>query len=174
MKKLAIVRKVAAIMTIAAMTAAASAFGATVHHSHFKFSSNPRIKAEQHAVYDIVQQYASGLDTANTKKIVNLFARNAVAEWNNHPTVDTRQEMIDGYDALFKFAKFSTAPAIDAINVYGDTAVVRSHHYRGTSILEHGKKVLDRNREVFVMRKIRGKWKIVLYIFNADAVQGEA
>lgn len=174
MKSFAIVRRAAAALTVAVMFAASSAFAAGAHHPHFKFSSNPYIRAEQHDVYNVVRQYASGLDTANTEKIVSLFAKNFVAEWNNHTTVTTRRQMIDGYDALFKFAKFSTVPAVDAVNIYGDTAVVRSHHYRGTSILEHGKKVLDRNREVFVMRKIDGKWKIVLYIFNADSVQGQA
>jgi hypothetical protein len=36
-----------------------------------------------------------------------------------------------------------------------------------------GKEVVDLNREVFVLRKIEGEWKIVLYIFNTNPVQGE-
>lgn len=55
----------------------------------------------------------------------------------------------------------------------GDTAVVRTHHHRGQTAIENGKKVLDYNREVFVLRKINGGWKIVLYTFSTDPVQGE-
>ena len=40
-------------------------------------------------------------------------------------------------------------------------------------MVEGGKDVVDLNREVFVLRKIAGDWKIKLYIFNTDPVQGE-
>lgn len=40
-------------------------------------------------------------------------------------------------------------------------------------MVEGGKEVVDLNREVFVLRKLGGEWKIVLYIFNTDPVQGE-
>jgi hypothetical protein len=39
--------------------------------------------------------------------------------------------------------------------------------------IENGKKVIDCNREVFMLRKIDGAWKIALYTFNTDPVQGE-
>ncbi|WP_311541358.1 nuclear transport factor 2 family protein [Paraburkholderia sp. MM5384-R2] len=57
--------------------------------------------------------------------------------------------------------------------VYGDTAVVRTHHHVGATVIENGRKVTDYNREVFVLRKIDGTWKIVLYTFNTDPKQGE-
>jgi hypothetical protein len=44
----------------------------------------------------------------------------------------------------------------DAIDVYGDTAVVRIHHHVGAAVIENGKKVPDYNREAFVLRKIDG------------------
>ena len=77
------------------------------------------------------------------------------------------------YDALFKIAKFSTVFGYAGIDVSGDTAVVRTYHHKGATVLEGGKEFVDLNREVFVLRKIDGAWKIVLYIFNTDPVQGE-
>ena len=61
----------------------------------------------------------------------------------------------------------------DAVNVHADAAVVRAHHHVGAAVIGNGKKVIDYNREVFVLNKVDGAWKIVLYAFNTDPVQGE-
>ena len=137
------------------------------------YSSDPTVSDEQHEVYDVVHRYESALNAKDTDAIVALFSEDGVAEWNNKRTYATRGQKIAGYNALFKIAKFSTVFAYDAINVYGDTAVVRTHHHVGAAVIENGKKVTDYNREVFVLRKIDGTWKIVLYTFNTDPKQGE-
>jgi ketosteroid isomerase-like protein len=139
----------------------------------FTFSADPAISAQQHAVYDVVHRYEQLLNAGDTAGIVDLFAPDSVAEWNDKPTFATRQEKIDAYDALFKTAKFSTVFGYAGIDVAGDTAVVRTYHHKGATILEGGKEFVDLNREVFVLRKLGNEWKIKLYIFNTNPVQGE-
>jgi ketosteroid isomerase-like protein len=129
--------------------------------------------ADQQEVYQLIRRYEAGLNAGDTNTIVNLFADDSVAEWNNRRTYATRQQKIDGHNELFEIAKFSTVRAFDAINVYGDTAVVRTRHRVGQTVIENGKKMLDFNREVFVLRKVDGVWKVVLYIYNSDPAQGE-
>jgi ketosteroid isomerase-like protein len=137
------------------------------------FSSDPVVSALQHAAYDVVHRYEQLLNAGDTAGIVDLFAPDGVAEWNDKPTFATRDEKIRAYDALFKVAKFSTVFGYAGIDVAGDTAVVRTFHHKGATILEGGKEVVDLNREVFVLRKLGNEWKIKLYIFNTDPVQGE-
>jgi ketosteroid isomerase-like protein len=137
------------------------------------WSADPTVKAEQQAVYDVVDHYQNALNTKDTQAIVGLFADPSVAEWNNKRTYATTDQRVAGYDALFKIAAFTTHFAYDAIDVYGDTAIVRTHHHVGAAVMENGKKVIDYNREVFVLRKIDGAWKIILYTFNTDPKQGE-
>jgi uncharacterized protein (TIGR02246 family) len=139
----------------------------------FTFSSDPAISSAQHAVYDVVDRYQKALNAGDTDAIVNLFAPDGVAEWNDKRTYATREQRVEGYGALFKIAKFSTVFAYDAIDVTGDVAVVRTHHHQGATVIEHGKPVTDYNREVFVLKRIGGEWKIYLYTFNTDPVQGE-
>jgi hypothetical protein len=43
----------------------------------------------------------------------------------------------------------------------------------GRHVIEGGRNVTDYNRELFLLRKIDGTWKIVLYTFNTDPKQGE-
>jgi ketosteroid isomerase-like protein len=139
----------------------------------FDFSADPQTSALEHAAYDVVHRYEQLLNAGDAAGIVQLFAPDGVAEWNEKPTFVTRQEKTDAYNALFKAAKFSTIFGYAGIDVRGDTAVVRTFHHKGAAINEGGKEVVDLNREVFVLRKIDGQWKIVLYIFNTDPVQGE-
>jgi uncharacterized protein (TIGR02246 family) len=120
-----------------------------------------------------VHRYEQALNAGDVNTILDLFAPDSVAEWNNKRTYATRDERRAGYAALFKIAKFSTVFAYDAIDVTGDTAVVRTHHHKGASVIEEGKSVTDYNREVFVLKRINGEWKIYLYTFNTDPVQGE-
>jgi ketosteroid isomerase-like protein len=140
---------------------------------NFQFSSDSVIGAQQHAAYDVVHRYEQLLNAGDTAGIVDLFAPDGVAEWNDKHTFATRQEKIAAYDALFKVAKFSTVFGYAGIDVSGDTAVVRTFHHKGATILEGGKEVVDLNREVFVLRKLGNEWKIKLYIFNTNPVQGE-
>lgn len=142
-------------------------------NNEFTFSNDPAASAQQHAVYDVVHRYEQLLNAGNAAEIVDLFAPDSVAEWNDKPTFSTRQEKLDAYNALFKSAKFSTVFGYAGIEVSGDTAVVRTYHHKGATILEGRKEFVDLNREVFILRKIQGEWKIVLYIFNTNPVQGE-
>ena len=137
------------------------------------FSSDPGISAQQHQVYDVVHRYELMLNAGDTGEILKLFAPDSVAEWNDKVTFKTRQQKADAYNALFKVAKFTTVFGYDAIDVHGDTAIVRTYHHKGATVFENGKDVPDFNREIFVLRKMAGEWKIILYAFNTNPVQGE-
>lgn len=139
----------------------------------FAFSPEQAIAAQQRDVYAVVHRYESLLNAGDTPGILNLFAPDGVAEWNDKPTAVTLQQKRDAYDALFRIATFTTVFGYAGIDVHGDTAVVRTYHHKGATVREGGKEVVDLNREVFVLHRIGGQWKISLYIFNTNPVQGE-
>ena len=166
-------------MAVAACANAADAkVSTTTTVGGFAFSSTSTIAAQQKAVYDVLNQYQQGLDTANTKAILALFAPSSVAEWNNKRTATTVAEKAALYNWLFANEKFSTEFAYDDIHIssMGDMAFVRTHHHVGAAVknIKTGQTSLDMNREVFILEKINGQWKIVLYTFDTDPVQGEA
>lgn len=174
MKKSTAVRKQLLAPAMTVLFALLSATSVTAAASEaIPFSSDPAVKDQQQAAYDVIHHYETALNKGNTQKIVSLFAADGVAQWNNKRTAATHQQMIDGYDATFKVAQFNTKFAYDAVSIYGSTAVIRTHHQKGAKVLENGKEVLDLNREVFVLNKTNEGWKIVLYMFNTDPVQGE-
>ena len=139
----------------------------------FDFSSDPAIVAQQRAAYAVVHLYEQYLNEGNTPGILGLFAPQSVAEWNDKPTFATRAQKQSGYDALFKSAKFSTVFGYASIDVDGDMAIVRTFHHKRATVWENGRPAPDYNREVFILRKLNGEYKIVFYMFNTDPVQGE-
>lgn len=139
----------------------------------YPFSADAAVASAQRSAYDLVHRYETLLNGGDTASILDLFAPDSVAEWNDKPTASTAAERRAIYDALFKVAKFNTVFGYSGIDVQGDTAVIRTFHHKGATVLEGGKEVVDLNREVFVLHKIGGAWKISLYIFNTNPVQGE-
>ena len=136
-------------------------------------SGDAKVAADQKAAYDVVHRYETLLNTGDTAAILKLYAPESVAEWNERPTAATDAERKEIYEALFKVAKFSTVFGYASVDAYGDIAVIRTFHHKGAIVLEGGKEVVDLNREVFILRRIDGEYRITLYIFNTDPVQGE-
>ena len=165
--------RLAVILLCAAIAGSIAPAKAASGEATFAFSADPAIADRQRAAYDVVHQYEQYLNAADTERILDLFAPQSVAEWNDKPTFVTRDQKQAGYNALFKIAKFSTVFGYASIDIDGDVAIVRTFHHKGAAILENGKPVPDYNREVFILRKLNGVYKIVFYMFNTDPVQGE-
>ena len=139
----------------------------------FVFSSDPAESAHQHAAYDVVHRYEQLLNAGDTAGILKLYAPESVAEWKDKPSFVTARHKEDAYNAAFKVAKFSTVFGYASIEDDGEIEVVGTYHHKGATIVESGKEVVDLNREVFLLRKIGNEMKTVLYIFNANPLQGE-
>jgi uncharacterized protein (TIGR02246 family) len=164
---------IALLGTALAGTAPPAVYAAEHAPNGLMFSAVPPVAAGQREVYAVIHRYETLLNAGDTDGILELFAPDGVAEWNDKPTFTTEQERRDAYTALFRIAKFTTVFGYAGIDVHGDTAVVRTYHHEGATVLEGGKAVIDLNREVFVLRRTDGQWKISLYIFNTNPVQGE-
>jgi uncharacterized protein (TIGR02246 family) len=141
----------------------------------FSYSRDARVAAVQKKVKAVVERYQDGLNSSDFAKIRPLFAPDAVAEWNEKATVIGVDAMAKPYDDLFKSIKFNTEFQYDAVDVNGDMAIVRTHHAIGQTEfhLKDGSRTLDFNREIFVLRRIDGAWKIILYTFTTQPKQGE-
>ena len=141
----------------------------------FTYSASPALAATQRVVKGTVETYQKGLNSSNTEAILVLFAPNAVIEWQGKPTVVGRAALAASYQALFQTSKFTTVFQFDAVDVYDNIALVRTHHLKGQTEqnLQTGAKTLDFNRELFILKKDGAAWKIIFYSFNTQPRQGE-
>lgn len=141
----------------------------------FTYSANSSVAALQREAKAVVQRYEEGLNSSNFAIIRPLFAPDAVAEWNDKGTVIGRDTMAAPYQTLFREIKFTTDFQYDAVDIYGDLAIVRTHHPVGQMEVnvKDGSRKLDFNREIFVLQRMGEAWKIILYTFNTQPKQGE-
>ncbi len=141
----------------------------------FHYSIDAASAATQKQVKAVVERYQAALNASDLDAITREFAPDAVAEWNGKKTVIGVAAMRAPYQALFSKTKFSTDFQFDAVDLHGELAIVRTHHPVGQAEVERqtGKKTLDINREIFVLKHIGDTWKIILYTFNAQPRQGE-
>jgi ketosteroid isomerase-like protein len=141
----------------------------------FTHSPDAQVAAVQKQVKGVVERYQEGLNSSDFARIRPVFAPDAVAEWDEKATVIGVEAMAKPYEQLFKEIKFNTDFQYDAVDVYGDVAIVRTHHPVGQTELhlKDGSKTLDFNREIFVLRRMGTEWKIILYTFNTQPRQGE-
>lgn len=141
----------------------------------FSYATDSVTAATQRVVKGVVGRYQEGLNAGDFNTIHSLFAPDAVAEWNEKRTVVGSDAMKGPYTELFAKTKFSTDFQYDAVDIYGDVAIVRTHHPVGQVEVAKstGKRTLDFNREIFVLRRIGDSWKIILYSFNVQPKQGE-
>jgi ketosteroid isomerase-like protein len=169
----------AACVTVSLVIAAQPAFSRVGQDGGpsgvFSYSKDAQVAAIQKQVKAVVARYQDGLNSSDFSKIRPVFAAHAVAEWNEKATVIGVEEMAKPYDELFKKIKFNTDFQFDAVDLYGDVAIVRTHHPVGSTefFLADGSKKLDFNREIFILRRVNGDWKIILYTFNTQPRQGE-
>lgn len=81
-------------------------------------------------------------------------------------------EITQAYRALFETARLDTEHIYHHVAVYGDVAIVESQGHGTLTLLASKKAVPSNNKELFVLRKIGGKWKIDRYMFNDSEKPG--
>ncbi len=140
------------------------------------YSKDADVAVTQRQVMAVVERYQQGLNSSDFSIIRPLFTPDAVAEWNEKATVIGVDKMAGPYEELFKKVKFDTDFQYDAVDIVsGEVAIVRTHHPVGQTELhlEDSSKTPDFNREIFVLKRMGGEWKIILYTFTTQPKQGE-
>jgi len=67
---------------------------------------------------------------------------------------------------LFKTFKINIEYIIDEVIVSGDYAFARTNSKVKTIVRASEKTILEDNKDLFVLHKVEGQWKISHYIFN--------
>lgn len=114
----------------------------------------------------VVEEYFRALNESKLEKIVALYHQDSVFLPKNAPAVRGIDEITKAYRSLFENAKLNTEHVYHHVSLYGNVAIVESQGSGTLTLLESKKTVPSNNKELFVLRKINGKWKIDRYMFN--------
>ena len=120
------------------------------------------------AIKNLLETYQRALNEANIGLVRSVYAKDAVVIGQPFPTATGIEEIISIYTDFLSKLDFNVQFDLLELELSGDLGFIRTRSH-GT-IVPKGEKPTgsEGNREIFIVKKIRGAWKFYRYIFNAD------
>jgi len=121
---------------------------------------------EQSEIKKVLFSYRDALNESNVEKVLALYTENGVFMPSSAPTAIGQEQLKGTYEFVFGNIQLNIEFYIDEIEIVGEYAFVRSTSKGTTFIHASGETVPEENRELFVLKKENGSWKIDRYMFN--------
>jgi uncharacterized protein (TIGR02246 family) len=121
---------------------------------------------EKAAIEKLLFSYRDALNTSDVAKVLPLYTNDGVFMPSNAPSAIGLEQVKAAYEFVFSQIQLSIEFYIDEIVVNGAYAFARTTS-KGTTLIHANKQtVAEENRELFVLQKTNGQWKIARYMFN--------
>ena|SRR5436190_24034899 len=121
---------------------------------------------EKTAIGKLLSSYRDALNASDVSKVLSLYTAQGVFMPSNAQTSVGQEQVKGAYEFVFKNIQIDIDFLIDEIIVSDDFAFLRSTS-KGTSLIRaSGQTVPEENRELFVLLKENGTWRIARYMFN--------
>ncbi|MUL66302.1 hypothetical protein BOO86_17655 [Mycobacterium sp. CBMA 234] len=117
-------------------------------------------------IRELLARYATSLVNADADAAVAQYAADGVFYPYNLPTAAGTDQLLTSYRQIFAAIKLDVAFTIHDVVVDGDLALATTSSEGQVTVLEPGITTAEQNREVFVLNRIDGEWKIAHYMFN--------
>ena len=121
---------------------------------------------DEAAIRQLLQDYAAALKSASPQATAALYTDDGIVMPPAAPTAIGMKAVEDNYRATFHAIGLDLTFKVLEINVMGNDAMVRSTSSGTVTLKAENKHIQDHFRELFMLRKVAGKWKIARYMFN--------
>ena len=121
---------------------------------------------DQAQIATLLDRYETALNASDVDAVLELYAPDGVFMPSSAPTAEGADQVRATYEFVFSTIQLAIRFSIDEIEVHGDLAFARTGSKGTVTILADGSSAPEENRELFVLEKHRGEWKIALYMFN--------
>ncbi len=145
-----------------------AAVGLAVCGCQSKTQPNPTANTieEKNAIEATLKNYEAVLNASDVDGILALYAEDGVFMPTEAPTAAGKEQVRAAYEHVFGIIKLDIAFSIDEIVQSGDFAFARTLSRGKVTVLAEGVTLPEENRELFVLKKEGGDWKIARYMFN--------
>ncbi len=121
---------------------------------------------EKTAIEKLLFSYRDALNVSDVNKVLPLYTNDGVFMPSNAPSAIGQEQVKAAYEFVFSQIQLNIEFYIDEIVINGDYAFARTTS-KGTTLIHANKQtVAEENRELFVLQKTNGQWKIARYMFN--------
>jgi uncharacterized protein (TIGR02246 family) len=118
---------------------------------------------EESAIRAVVEAYAAALNGSDVQGIVDTLAEDAVLMDLDRPTTVGRERLRADYERGLGLGRVSREFHVDQILSSGEIATVRTHSI-GTLTMKGTDEIRSEARELFVLKRVDGEWKIAQYV----------
>ncbi len=121
---------------------------------------------ERQAIEAMLLQYEKTLNGSDVKGVLELYAPDGVFMPSGAPSAVGTEEVGAAYKHVFAAIKLDIKFTIEEIVQSGDYAFARTISRGQVTVLAEGVTAPEENRELFVLQKRDGTWRIARYMFN--------
>jgi uncharacterized protein (TIGR02246 family) len=154
------------IISAALLISLAACQNKTKNQSNNSTQDNMEQTTEKSAIEKLLFSYRDALNASNVNKVLPLYTNDGVFMPSNAPSAIGQEQVKASYEFVFSQIQLNIEFNIDEIVVNGDYAFARTISKGTTIIHANGQTVAEENRELFVLQKNNGHWKISRYMFN--------
>lgn len=121
---------------------------------------------DQATIKSLLFNYRDALNASRVEQVMPLYTTDGVFMPTGFPTSVGTEQVQAAYAGVFSMIQLNIEFFIDEIQVDGDHAFARTTSKGSTLIHATGETVPEENRELFVLQRTDGGWKIARYMFN--------
>lgn len=136
-----------------------------------KDKTQMKATTEHSEIENLLTSYSQALNASDVSKTVALYTSDGTLMPNGAPLSHSQQQLSETYNMLFMAFKLDVDYIIDEIIITGDYAFAQTHSNGKTTVLTSGEILPIDNKELFILRKDKGQWKISHYIFNSNKMK---
>ena len=146
-------------------------FGAYTGHTQTTTLINNQNKKtmktkDKDQIKTLLFKYRDALNASDPNQVMPLYTEDGIFMPSGAPTSIGTEQVKGAYEFVFSQIKLSIEFFIDEIDVTGNYAFARTTSKGSTLIYATGETIPEENRELFVLQKDNGNWKIDRYMFN--------
>ena len=124
-------------------------------------------------IQGLIKTYQRGLNEANVDLVKSVYADDAIFIGQPFPTATGISAIVALYSDFLSKLNFNVQFDVLDIELSGDLGFVRTRSHGTIAPKGQTPEGSEGNREIFVVKKIDGKWKFYRYIFNAEIKKGQ-
>lgn len=123
-------------------------------------------KEEKQKIEELLNVYKKSLNTSDAQLAQSLYTKDGVFMPTEAPSGIGSENILKSYEYVFSQIKLNVEFFIEEIEVEGNMAFAVTSSKGIVKIYANGVEVPEANRELFVLEKADGDWKIARYMFN--------
>jgi uncharacterized protein (TIGR02246 family) len=121
---------------------------------------------DKQAIEKLINEYGDAIKAASVEKVLAVFSKDGVLMAPGASTATGQDQLKGTYEYVFSAIKLDLKFTILEITIDKDYAIVRSESAGTTTVLASNQAGPDAYRELFVVKKENGTWKIARYMYN--------